>query len=238
METVWNLYFPDEYALSVAGKNIREIPSSTRVAKKVGNLLDQYKKISKAVQTADSVREQEKGRRAMAQLEQVLSDNVVQLRETNRSAAEQAKADRIGRQELESQWLTNTRLIDESEQVQKQLRDALKAEERKQAQQQAEDRSRGRQEQALIDKDNFLRQSWRGGKKVQAPAPKGRETPVKTEGRTLGTLTADSPVGNYERFSALFAPGQGIENAQAEPLDVRKGLKPVAESLDAQAPGF
>lgn len=237
-ETIWNVFFPKGYALTMAGGNMREVPSSTQYAKKVENLLGQYEKIVKTAGEADSRRVQDQAQQEMIRLEQVLGDNLAELQVQNRSVGEMAQSTRVGQQSLETQWALNDDLIEESQKVQRALQTARQAQQRKTTR----SSSRTRKEQAFIDRDNFLGNAWRGGKRSQqAVRPKAPPAQSKGKDMTLDRLTGDLDFDGLQKIAGQLKAGAAIAPQQVQPegFDKKKGLKALPETLTAEnAPGL
>jgi hypothetical protein len=210
---------------------MREVPTSAQYATKVRNLLDQYEKISKAVQESDSSRVQARAAREIQRLEQVLGDNIAELEQTNRSIEEQAQEERIGKDTLQEQWRRNDDLIQRSQQVWQELRTNREAQQKRQ---QAE-APQSKQEQAFIETGNFLKQGWSLG--IQAEKAPQIEVPPSGEVR-LDELTRGVPFKGLR--GVIVAPPQaGVEISQPAAVDRTQGLKPLPEALAAgAAPGL
>lgn len=233
-ETIWNIHFPDGYWVHLSDGNMREVAASLQYERRVQNLLEQFDRISQAARETDSRRVQEQAQREVARLEQTLGDNLAELQSTNRSFREQAQSERLGQEVLEEQWRRNTRVIEKSQKVQQDLREARRA--RQEEPEQAMPPSR--QEQAFVDTGNFLKQSWRGGKQAlpsEGP-PAGQAAPPGA--RNLEALLDDSP---FRGLQGVTVPplSPDVEQAQPQPLERGRGLKPLPESVTAgAAPGL
>jgi hypothetical protein len=233
LETLWTIRFPDDYAVTLSGGNLREVPASAPYAKKVRNLLDQLQKISRTAGETDSAKLRERAYGEIARLEQALGDNLAELESTNRGEQEMAQKGRLTTETLEEQWEGNGNLIRESKVAQGQLREQLKN--RGQAQEQA---APSKKEQAFLDTTNYLKRNWRGGKDARPPEGQRPEAPPAAAGGAPGVedLLGEKPFLN---FGAQARVGGEVEVARPEAVDASKGLKPVAEpTATAEAMGF
>ncbi len=219
LETIWNVQFPDGYRVSMAGGTMREVVGSAHYARKVGNLLDQYERISRAASSADSRRLREQAQRDLSRLEQVLGDNITELTASNRSTWERTNVVRLGEADVNAQWESNDDLIMKSQEVQQSLKQ-VKEEQAKAP------KVVTKREQAFIDNTNFLKQEWLyNGVLVQAPegAPRGAgggEALPSVRGLTLAPQRVE------------------VEVAAPAAVDGSKGLAPLPEALlGATAPG-
>jgi hypothetical protein len=210
--SLWRVELPEGYQVAMRDGNMREADESLGYASKVESLLAQIDRVAKVVEGAEAAGAPERVQRRAAgnlvQLQQALSDNVMDLERTlQRDQADERRQEDAG--EMRRQQAFSQDLLRRGRQTQTKLGAELKEKEARERGQ-----VRGAKEQAFEDNFRFLGNSWQANDPAAGAAeergPKGGAARAPDSGE--GAAKADlKRLVDPEPFSGL----RGLESSQA-----------------------
>lgn len=239
--TLWRVEVPDGYHAEMGGGgNMQEVVSSIQYASKVESNLGEIDQLTRYLEISDSIgvagapgklnrRQREQANQSLKRLQQTLSDNVMDLQESNTREGQSSQTGRrqLQRDSLNKQKAESRQALDRGLEAQKKLEKAIKENEKKGSS------IRSKNEQAFQDKYNFRGNDWlRQGRNIgpqQRRSSPGKAAPGQFD---LSDLLYKTPFSGF-RPTKEPRGETAIEKASAVAV-TSPGLKPLPPSRVSQ----
>ena len=240
--TLWNFDLPDGYSAVLADGNVRAVPAGTEYASKVETILEQVERVSQKLESASTPeagkksvrmtkRQRSRAESRLKELQQALSDNIIDLEETLEQAPLSEQAQSIDKDSLQRFDLYNRSLLQRGREGQTAVANTL------QSTKEEESSTRSPSDQAFEDRRNFLGNRWQEQRvdgKGGAKSPSGRPTSKNALERLLGEAGFEGYRRDVEETHVAAqkaATASRVEESRLEPLD-RPTLEAVHPALE------
>ena len=234
--TLWRVEVPEGYEAEMGDGNMQEVVSSIQYASKVESNLDDIEKLTGILGLSDTPgkgggaagklnrRQRQQAALSLRRLQQALSDNVMDLEESNIVAGEEGQRRQLDGESLKKQLRDSHEAFDRGRQAQEKLEEAIK-----QTEKQGKE-GRGKKEQAFEDNYNFKGNDWiRNSARQQIEGPGLAPTPSSSD---LGGMLYKTPFTGFRPTSVPQAETE-VEKARGQAV-TSAGLKPLPPSRVSQ----
>lgn len=227
--TLWRIELPDGFEASLDDGNMQEVVSSIQYASKVESNIQDIERLTRILTLDEgpgegasargklNLRQRKQASLSLKRLQQALSDNVMDLEESNSSSTADGIRQQLGGETINRQQAESEQALNRGRQAQKLLEKAIRDTSKQKVP------ARGQQEQAFRDNYNFKGNDWkRNTLQLQQRGPKdsGLTAAPHIYDRLHKTLFAGF------RFTSAQMKESEVENAQGVAVTA-SGLAPL-----------